>query len=217
MPAKGQTGSEFLPGKHSAAGTLSGAAGEPSVEINCASYEIRTNSAVFHDTVRVRQYAGESTQGTMSCDTLTASFSGTNELQNIVAENHVILEHETNRFTADRAVFESAAGLLDLTGNPAWRSGSREGSGNTIKVEPEKEEMKVIGDAVMRANGLAKSNHPRTGSEREKSIGNGYPGEISVLQKNWHDVDDGCCQCGKSRGNVWLSQHHANRDFGEPS
>jgi lipopolysaccharide export system protein LptA len=149
MQTKGQAGSGFLPAKRLKAGTSPGN-GEETVEINCASYEIRTNSAVFHDDVRVTQRAGESTQGTLSCDTLTASFSGTNELQRIVAEQHVILEQETNRFTADRAVFEGAEGILDLTGNPAWRSGLRGGSGKTIKVDPEKEKMTVSGNAVMR-------------------------------------------------------------------
>jgi len=149
MPAKGQAGSGFLPGKRSPPETSPGK-GEQTVEINCASYEIRTNYAVFHDAVQVTQHAGEATQGTLTCDTLTASFSGTNELQNIIAENHVILERETSRFTADRAVFEGAEGLLNLTGKPAWRSGLREGSGETIRVNPEKEEMKVSGDAAMR-------------------------------------------------------------------
>jgi len=66
----------------------------------------------------------------MSCGTLTAAFSGTNELQQLVAETQVILEQDTNRFTAGKAVYTGADGMVELTGNPSWRSGLREGKGD---------------------------------------------------------------------------------------
>ena len=147
MMIRGQTGSGFLPAKSPAKPQ---ATNEQTVEISCASYEVRTNSAVFNEDVQVRQSAPGSPQGFMHCDTLTARFAGTNELQKIIAEKHVVMEQETNRFTADQAVFDATAGILELTGDPTWRSGLREGRGREIRINPEREEMNVKGNAFMR-------------------------------------------------------------------
>jgi lipopolysaccharide transport protein LptA len=120
------------------------------VEILCDSYELRTNLAVFRQDVRVSDRLGEKQQGELTCGVLTLTLTGTNELQRIVAEPRVVIGQEDGQFTADRAEYTATNGVLDLIGNPAWRAGLREGTGDLIRVQPARKEMLVRGNAVMK-------------------------------------------------------------------
>jgi lipopolysaccharide export system protein LptA len=120
------------------------------VEIRCDDYELRTNVAVFHDQVRVSERLGDQLQGEMSCRLMTLTFSGTNELQKMVAERQVVIARADSQFTADRAEYTGTNGLLELTGNPAWRAGPREGKGDRVRANLAREEMLVRGNAYMR-------------------------------------------------------------------
>ena len=75
-------------------------------EVLCDTYEIRTNSAVFRDQVRMTERRDGQLEGKMDCGTLSLAFKGTNELQRVVAEDHVRVEQETNHLNC---------GLLTLT------------------------------------------------------------------------------------------------------
>jgi lipopolysaccharide transport protein LptA len=86
----------------------------------------------------------------LTCGVLRLTFAGTNELQRMVAKQDVIIEQDTNRFTAGTAVYTATNGLLDLTENPTWRSGSREGNGDRIFVNVLRQEMNVLTNALMR-------------------------------------------------------------------
>ena len=57
---------------------------------------------------------------------------------------------QDRQFTAERAEYTGTNGLLDLTGNPAWRAGLREGKGDRMRVNLAREEMLVRGNAFMR-------------------------------------------------------------------
>ena len=158
MPSgSGTHASSFLPEPRAAAG--SAPVTNQFVQILADNYEFRTNSAIFREDVRVSEFRGEQLQGKMSCGTLTAAFSGTNELQQLVAETQVILEQDTNRFTAGKAVYTGADGMVELTGNPSWRSGLREGKGDLIRIDVQRDEMLVRSNAFMRlpANELSQS------------------------------------------------------------
>jgi lipopolysaccharide transport protein LptA len=76
------------------------------VEIQSEAYELRTNSAVFSDAVRVTERRDDQLQGKMTCSRLAFTFAGTNALQRMVAEKQVVVEQETNRLSC---------GLLTLT------------------------------------------------------------------------------------------------------
>jgi lipopolysaccharide export system protein LptA len=152
-------------------------------EVLCDSYEVRTNSAVFTNNVRVTERRDDHLQGKMDCGKLSLAFTGTNELQRMVAEDHVrveqetnrlncsvltltfagtnelqrmvaqhdvVIEQETNRFTAGTAVYTATNGLLDLTENPTWRAGEREGKGERILVHVQPQKMDVLTNAYMR-------------------------------------------------------------------
>jgi lipopolysaccharide export system protein LptA len=121
------------------------------IEVRCDHYEFRTNSAVFSDGVQVINRDGEEVNGTMTCGTLSAAFTGTNELQKMVADRAVVIEQQENqtRFTADKAVYDGPTEVLELTGQPTWKAGLRHGSGETISVSRQRNEMQVSTNAVM--------------------------------------------------------------------
>jgi len=119
-------------------------------EILCSNYELRTNLAVFRDEVKVSDRLGAALRGEMTCGLLTVTFTGTNEFQKMLAEHQVVIAQSNNQFTADSAEYTGTNGLLDLIGNPAWRAGTREGKGDSIRLNVAHEEMLVRGNALMR-------------------------------------------------------------------
>jgi len=132
------------------------------VEIRSDFYELRTNLAVFGDTVRVRDLAGDALQGTMDCRSLAVKFAGTNELQEMVAEQNVVIAQADSRFTGGKAVYTATNGVLLITREPAWQSAMRQGKGEVIAVNLAQEQVEVTGNASMQmpADDLAKSSLP---------------------------------------------------------
>lgn len=120
------------------------------VEINSDNYEFHTNSAVFNHHVQVHELVNNQPAGNLACATLTAHFTGTNELQNLVAEKHVVIREGDKRFAGETAVFNGTNGVLTLTGKPSWKAGTREGNGNELQVDSQRNEMLVRGNASMK-------------------------------------------------------------------
>lgn len=120
------------------------------VEVLCDNYVLQTNLAVFRREVRVSDRVAERLQGEMTCALLTLTFSGTNELRKMLAEHQVVIAQQDKQFTAEKAEYTGTNGVLDLTGNPGWRAGLREGKGDLVRVRPAREEMLVRGNAVMK-------------------------------------------------------------------
>jgi lipopolysaccharide export system protein LptA len=123
---------------------------ERSVEIRSRTYEVRTNLAIFNDRVLLTQAEGEKNRGEMSCDKMQLAFVGTNQLQSMLAEGHVIIRETTNRFTASRAFYRVAEQNLTLTEQPAWEAGARQGGGTVIQVNTAQNRLSVSGEAWMR-------------------------------------------------------------------
>lgn len=124
--------------------------GRQSLEISSDRYEIRTNLAVFHDGVKVIDLQDNRPHGSLVCRELTATFAGTNQLQQLVAEGEVVIEQPEGRFTGDRAVYTAATGLLELTGHPTWQAGLRSGRGDRVTIRYLRQEMDVSGHAYLR-------------------------------------------------------------------
>jgi lipopolysaccharide transport protein LptA len=120
------------------------------VEILCANYVLRTNLAVFRDEVKVNDLLGDELRGEMSCGLMTLTFTGTNELQKMVAEHQVVIAQTNQQFTAETAEYTATNGLLNLVGNPAWKAGTRDGKGDSMRLNLAHEEMLVRGNAFMR-------------------------------------------------------------------
>ncbi|HOX56161.1 MAG TPA: LptA/OstA family protein [Candidatus Paceibacterota bacterium] len=149
MPAAGLGAAGFLspPGSRS---VNSPAPANEVVEIQCDNYELRTDVAVFRDQVNVSDRLDGQLQGQMACGLMTLTLAGTNELGKMVAERAVVIAREDRRFTAAKAEYTATNHLLELIGSPAWQAGSREGRGDSIRVNLAREEMLVEGNAFMR-------------------------------------------------------------------
>jgi lipopolysaccharide export system protein LptA len=86
----------------------------------------------------------------MTCSNLALYFGGSNQLDRMIATRNVVIEESTNSFKADRAVYTGSNHLLELTGNPSWRSGAREGRGELVEVSLQDEQMSVMTNAFLR-------------------------------------------------------------------
>ena len=140
------------------------------VDIECDNYVLRTNLAVFRDQVHVSERLGDQLQGEMRCHLMTLTFTDTNEFQKMVAEQQVVITREDKRFDADRAEYNGTNNLMDLTGNPAWRAGPRNGKGDWVRVNLAHEEMFVRGNAFMEMPAAELSQSALT------ELGSGKPG-----------------------------------------
>ena len=159
------------------------------VEIRSDFYELRTNLAVFGNTVRVRDLVGDAVQATLDCRSLEVTFSGTNELQQMVAQQDVVIAQATNRFTGGKAVYTATNGVLLITGDPAWQSESRQGKGDVISVNLSEELVEVLGNASMRlpAEELAQTSLP---GQRQPAIApSSAPGKFADIYSQQYRVD----------------------------
>lgn len=148
MPAQSMGASGFL-ARPEAASAASLQSTNQFVDIQCDNYVLHTNLAVFTDQVRVSERLGDHLQGEMTCRLMTLTFTGTNEFQKMVAEDKVVIAREDKQFEADRAEYNGTNNLLDLTGNPGWRAGLRNGKGDRVRVNLVREEMFVRGNAFI--------------------------------------------------------------------
>jgi lipopolysaccharide export system protein LptA len=148
MPAQSMGASGFL-ARPEAASAASLPPTNQFVDIQCDNYVLRTNLAIFRDQVHVSERLGDQLQGEMSCRLMTLTFTGTNEFQKMVAEDQVVITREDKQFDAERAEYNGTNNLLDLTGNPGWRAGLRNGKGDWVRVNLAREEMFVRGNAFI--------------------------------------------------------------------
>jgi len=116
---------------------------------------------------------------------LTATFTGTNELQRLVAEKNVVIQEEDKRFTGQTAVFTGTNGILELTGPPAptWQAGERRGSGTLVRVDTRQDEMLVSGNASMRL------------PAEELGEGNSLPSKVRTAQSRTGTKQFGDISC----------------------
>jgi lipopolysaccharide export system protein LptA len=168
MPAQSMGANGFL---SSAANSTSGT--NQFVEIFSDFYEFRTNSTgnlvQFGNHVHMVDTDNGTTNGTLTAATMLVTLLSTNELQSMVAEKNVVIENATNQFTGDKAVYTATNGLLEMSGTPAWRAGTREGNGDLILVDLKRSKMDVLTNAWMRvpASQLGPSTAMKEGSNAQ--------------------------------------------------
>jgi lipopolysaccharide export system protein LptA len=154
MPGQSLSTSTFLP-NNATTKTNSTAVTNQFVEIHSDVYELRTNLALFKNNVHLEERAGDQTKSQMTCTNLLVTFSGTNQLHELIADGQVNMaqvnmDQEEQGFTAGRAVYSGTNGLLELTDQPAWHVGPRTGTGERILVFAQDNQMIVRGNANMR-------------------------------------------------------------------
>jgi lipopolysaccharide export system protein LptA len=120
------------------------------LEVLSQSYVVQTNLAEFRGPVQVIERAGDEVRGTMSCGELTAGLGQTNQLERMVAQRQVIIHQQDRRFLAGKAVYEATNGVMELTEEPRWEAGLRQGRGDLIWLSTKPEGMLVVGNAWMR-------------------------------------------------------------------
>jgi lipopolysaccharide export system protein LptA len=147
MPGQSASGQAFL-AQPGAASTKGGT--NHFIEMVCDHYQFRTNLATFAGAVEVHDLLGEQVQGTMNCGRMAITFKGTNELDRMVANDAVVIQHGTNRLTGGRAIYTGTNGLLELTDHPAWQAGPRQGKGDLVQVKQQPDEMFVRSNAWLR-------------------------------------------------------------------
>ncbi len=149
MPAQSMGTNGFL-----SSTTNSSAGTNQFVEIFSDYYEFRTNSigntVHFGDHVHMVDTDNATTNGTLTAATMLITLLSTNELQSMVAEKNVVIQNETNQFTGDKAVYTATNSMLELTGNPAWRAGTRQGTGDVLFADLKRNKMEVRTNAWMR-------------------------------------------------------------------
>ncbi|HTL58473.1 MAG TPA: LptA/OstA family protein [Candidatus Limnocylindrales bacterium] len=149
IPAQQQASMSFF-GQPTNAPVTQGVATNQFIEVRSDRYEFRTNSARFWQHVNLKQWSGENLRGTMTCSQMSVTFSGTNELQNLVAETNVVIADDERRLTGNKAVYTGTNGWLELTENPTWKDGAREGRGDLLRVHSQPQEMQVRGHGYLR-------------------------------------------------------------------
>jgi lipopolysaccharide export system protein LptA len=120
------------------------------LEVLSESYIVQTNLAEFRGPVQVIERAGGEVRGTMSCGQLTAGLGQTNQLERMVAQRQVIIRQQDRQFLAGKAVYEATNGVMELTEEPRWQAGLRQGRGDLIWLSTKPEGMLVVGNAWMR-------------------------------------------------------------------
>ena len=151
------------------------------VEIKCQSYQIQTNAADFRGPVFVTDRASDNSLGTLSCGQLSATFSGTNQMEHMIAQENVIIAQELKRFTADKAVFTGTNGLLELTGNPKWQDGTRDGRGETLLMDVRRNELLALTNASLRLPAQAFGQDTTSSGPAGKLISTNVPALLAEI------------------------------------
>jgi len=120
------------------------------VEVRSASYDLFTNNIVFEDGVTVTEFAGADVEGRLDCKQMSVTFAGTNQVEKLVAKTNVVITRGEGLLAADEAIYTGTNSLLELRGSPSWKSGARQGKGDSILVDGQSREMHVKGNASMR-------------------------------------------------------------------
>ena len=120
------------------------------LEVLSESYVVQTNLAEFRGPVEMIERTGGEARGTLSCGHLTVGLGQTNQLERMVAQPQVIIHQQDRQFLAGKAVYEGATRVMELTEEPRWRAGLRQGAGEVIRLSTEPEGMLVAGKAWMR-------------------------------------------------------------------
>jgi lipopolysaccharide export system protein LptA len=149
MPG-GNLGSSGLLGGRMGESASAATPGDHVIEVLCRDYEFRTNAASFNQDVRVAERMGGEVRGKMNCGRMNISFVGTNQVEQLVAEEKVVIEQEDKQFTGGRAVYTAADGRLDLLEEPTWRAGGRMGKGDVLRANLRADQMSALGNAWMR-------------------------------------------------------------------
>lgn len=179
---------EGFPGFSAMAGqpVPKGGAPNQTLKITCQNYVIGTNSADFSGDVLAREVSGAGKGGQLTCQHLTLGFVNTNELTSLLAVGGVVVSQDDREFSAGRLDYDARSRLARFNENPAWKDGSRSGSGRVILVHALDEELEVRGDATLSfpAEQLAPVGAGFVGTNRPP----GVPGAMASIEARQYRI-----------------------------
>jgi lipopolysaccharide export system protein LptA len=182
-------GTGFAPEGSSAADAP--AATNQLIEVLADNYELRTNRATFKGGVRVSQLTDGRVTGKMSSAQLTVAMSGSNAVQTMIAEDNVVVEQGDSRFTGARAVFTGTNSVAEFSGNPTWRAGSREGSGDLLTVDTAHSTLIARGNAHMRLPHDQIAMSTTTNAPVTATVTNAAAGMFAMVSSDEYEVKRG--------------------------
>ncbi len=186
MPAQGLSISSLVAPSNSVPANGTGGTNQ-FVEVASDFHEFRTNRASFGERVLVTERVANQPRGTMSCGHMEVTYTGSNQLQTLVADRSVVIQDQTNQLSGARAIYTGTNGVLELTGNPSWVSGERSGKGDLISVNTRTNEMLVRGYASMRlpAGELSRAANLKSPNSRTNA-----PAQNTTAKTNeWAEVE----------------------------
>jgi lipopolysaccharide export system protein LptA len=119
------------------------------VTITSERYELQTNQVSFSGGVQMVERNGEVVNSRLACDSLSATFGPSNQVQTLVAEQGVVIEQGGRRLTGARATYDGATSAMQLTGQPEWRDGDRSGAGELLLANLRQNQFAVHGHASL--------------------------------------------------------------------
>jgi lipopolysaccharide export system protein LptA len=132
------------PTKPSTASSSPPTAGEL-VHLYSRRLTLQPESAVFRDEVRV-----EDPQGRLTCAQLTARFTERDwQLLSLLAERNIRMQSGELEGQAERATYATDSELVELSGNPEWRMGTRAGSADLVVVDRGRQQVKATGHVAI--------------------------------------------------------------------
>jgi lipopolysaccharide export system protein LptA len=101
------------------------------IEIDSDQFDYRSNIAIFRGHVRAND-----PEGNLTCGILKVIFEAAGgKAEKIEAEEEVVFEQNEIRASGQKAVYTLKDKVVTFTGNPSWKIGDKEGSGEVIVVD----------------------------------------------------------------------------------
>jgi lipopolysaccharide export system protein LptA len=116
-------------------------------------YSSTTAQGVFRDNVRISGTNLNMTSGLLTLWLLADKEAESWSFKTITAEKDVVIDYHPINATAQKAVYTTGTGLLQLTGNPRWQSDQREGGATELTVDRTNQLLEANGDAWIRMPG----------------------------------------------------------------
>ena len=118
------------------------------MEIFSHTFNYSTNSGlgIYRENVRV-----VGTNLSLNSQVLTILVPmAQHQLQNVTADQSVVLTYNDIHATAERATYAADTGLAHLTGHAAWQAGPREGRGEELFIDQTNKIIRANGDAFLK-------------------------------------------------------------------
>lgn len=126
------------------------------IEANAFDYHGETGLGTYRGDVRVSgtnmALAGESL--TIQVPVMTDLQNATNVVvQSLALERNVVIDYEGVHATGGQVLYQTVSGMVEVNGNPAWRTQFREGAADRVTIDPSNRVFRAYGNATLKLTG----------------------------------------------------------------